>query len=376
MQNALSRALFVLATALALLTVAPVPAAQAEPPEIETNYQAGKAALKSGDLDKALSHLKTALAFSKGDQGRTWQMLLAIAFTYKERSEPHHAFEYYRRFLKATEGHRETMRGKWIKRLEIANRDLAEVERLCEATHGFVSINTEPAGAKLIVDGQQGGADGDALSPFLLILPAGPHTIRVELEGHEPFTRELTVRAGGSHPIKVTLKRPAATVEAQPAPPPPVQPAPPAETTSEEAPPPAGIATPDATVTASASGDEPPSTVGPWITIGAAAATGIAGVVMTGLASEENKTLENLGLEPQTYTDVEGAERNRQWNAANGRMETYQLTASILYGVAAATAVGGVVWLLVADPGEGESKAAFGVVPTADGIYSHASWRF
>ncbi len=355
--------------AIASVALSPL-ATAAEPPEIETNYSAGKAAIKAGKLDDALRLFKTALSFSKGDEGRTWQMLLAIALTYKERAEPQYAIEYYRRFLKQTDGDVELMQLKWKKRREIATRDLSELERMVEATHGFVAVSTKPRGALIMVDGKQGGADGDATSPFGLILPAGPHTIFIAMSGHEPHERKIDVRAGGAHPVKVTLKPIAA-----PSPPPVVTPKPDAETPAT---PTAATKTPtssDTGISAVATLGAAGEPIGAWVTIGTAGALAIAGVAMTVMASEESKALEDIIAQGDPGESAAGQILSNEYDATDQRMQTYDLTGSILYGLAVAAAAGGIVWLLLAEPDDTEA-AVFGVTPTDGGAHGHATWRF
>ena len=42
---------------------------------------------------------------------------------------------------------------KWKRRAELANNDLAVLEKQCETSHGFVSVKTSPPGAMIFVDG-------------------------------------------------------------------------------------------------------------------------------------------------------------------------------------------------------------------------------
>ena len=359
MLRSLKSLLFALTVTIALVSV-PTGDVRAEAPEIETHYSAGKAALKSGKLDDALSNFKAALALSEGDEGRTWQMLLAVALTYRERNEPQYAIEYYRRFLKQTKGQLELMPLKWKNRRKRATADLEQLERDVESTHGFVSIVTTPPGAKVFIDGRQGGADEDAVSPHGTTLFAGEHTILVEFSGYAPHTQSLRVRAGGAHPVKVTLKRLA-----------PDTPDAPVRATVDPlvTPTPSPI---DASVSTSLSVGEPAPQWGPWITIGAAGAMAVTGVAMSVLAGEANKTAEAL----QTQNPGEGnlAAKALEWEGTIDNIQTYQLSAGILYGAALAAAAGGIVWMLLAEP-ESQS-ASFGLTPTKGGAYGAAAWSF
>ena len=55
-------------------------------------------------------------------------------------------------------------------------------------------------------------------------------------------------------------------------------------------------------------------------------------------------------LQPTGISVAQGRETSSQWDALNTEMETFQLTATILYGVAGAAAV--VIWMLLAEPDE------------------------
>jgi tetratricopeptide (TPR) repeat protein len=364
--RSLKRLLFTLIITVAL-TGASSGDAHAEAPEIETHYSAGKAALKSGKLDDALNNFKAALALCKGDEGRTWQMLLAVALTYRERNEPQYAIEYYRRFLKQTKGQLELMPLKWKNRRKRATADLEQLERDAESTHGFVSVVTAPPGAKVLIDGRQGGADADAVSPHGTTLVAGEHAILIELPGYAPYTQTLTVRAGGAHPIKVTLTRRA-----------PITPEPATIVAPTEPTAPA-LATPstnlDGAVSTSLELGDPAPQWGPWVTIGAASAMAITGVAMSVMASEANKTAEGYAAADTPVTDAEKAQWAQDWEQTISEVQTYQLTAGVLYGAALAAATGGIVWMLLTEP-ESPRAASFSVTPTPGGAYGAAAWSF
>jgi outer membrane protein assembly factor BamD (BamD/ComL family) len=76
-----------------------------EPDEIDTLYEAGKAALSDGEAALALGQFKAALHLASGKEHRTWPLLLAVALAYKQTDAPGHAMEYFRRFLALTDTH-------------------------------------------------------------------------------------------------------------------------------------------------------------------------------------------------------------------------------------------------------------------------------
>ena len=284
-------------------------------------------------------------------------MLLAIAFTYMERDEPQHAIEYYRRFLKQTENDLELMPVKWKKRRQRATEDLIKLEEEAEATHGFVSIVTSPTGAKVYIDAKPAGADGDAVSPHATILREGEHTIRVELAGYAPLTKTLKVRAGGAHPIKVTLSA------LKPAAPPPG-----ASLPASAGPLPAKSAQLNASVTL----DAPSAPWGPWLTIGLAGTMAATGVVMTVLAAGANKDAEALQMAPPNPEDLEAS--SAQWETAISDLQTYQMSAGVLYGAALAAAADGVIWMLLLEPDSPSTSVS--ITPTPGGAYGSAMWSF
>ncbi len=65
---------------------------------------------------------------------------------------------------------------------------------------GRLSVQTQPAGATVLVDGEKIG-----VSPITRGLREGPHTITLELPGHETVTRKVTIQDDAESPIDVAL---------------------------------------------------------------------------------------------------------------------------------------------------------------------------
>jgi len=65
---------------------------------------------------------------------------------------------------------------------------------------GRLSVVTRPSGATVLVDGEKVG-----VSPLTQGLREGPHTITVELAGHQTVTRKLTIANGGESPLDLDL---------------------------------------------------------------------------------------------------------------------------------------------------------------------------
>jgi TonB family protein len=67
-------------------------------------------------------------------------------------------------------------------------------------TTGSISVTTEPAGATITVDGAPLGGSGS------IDVPAGRHTVRAVLDGHEPASQEVEIEAGTTAQVSLTLK--------------------------------------------------------------------------------------------------------------------------------------------------------------------------
>jgi len=74
------------------------------------------------------------------------------------------------------------------------------------ATAGSVSINVQPGGADVFVDGEHWGSltGGNKL---VIRLAEGKHRIDVGKQGYEPYTTEVDVKHGEVTPVTVSLKK-------------------------------------------------------------------------------------------------------------------------------------------------------------------------
>ena len=72
-------------------------------------------------------------------------------------------------------------------------------------TSGRLSIRVQPGDAVILVDGEEWrGSTGDRLE---LQVTAGAHRIEIRRDGYQPFGTEVTVRAGETAAINVSLTR-------------------------------------------------------------------------------------------------------------------------------------------------------------------------
>jgi hypothetical protein len=334
--------------AFSILLAAP---AHAEAPEVAEQYEQGKQALKADKPAEALGHFKAALSQADRSLGSTWQMLLAVALTYQKLDEPANASEMFRRFLEVTEAHDDLMTQKWRTRRELVRKDLTKLEQVLTKPHAVVMVKSTPPGAEVSVDGARAGVDGDAVTPTRLWLSPGEHTIALALEGFEPTTRTMALTAGQLDSVASELAP--VVVEAPPEP---------------EAP------TPVAPVVAPAEEEEGGS-IGPWLVLGGAGAAAIVGGFLAGTAQGEFSTAEGIDAAGQPADPDLAAQQEQAYANARSNYQTYNAASIAMFSLAGAAAVGGVVWLLL-DSGDDETSAAFGVLPTAQGVHGFATWRF
>jgi len=72
-----------------------------------------------------------------------------------------------------------------------------------EATKGYLSITTEPSGARIWID----NVVEDYPTPTKVDLPPGTHALRIRKEGYEEVIDEITVEAGKTYPLEYTLRK-------------------------------------------------------------------------------------------------------------------------------------------------------------------------
>ncbi|MDD9933593.1 MAG: PEGA domain-containing protein, partial [Myxococcales bacterium] len=186
--------------------------------------------------------------------------------------------------------------------------DRASVEaKLAEiaAMTGTLAVASTPAGAKVIINGQDTGQ----VTPAELALTRGDHTLELRLEGHEPLSEELSIRVGAREEI-------AAQLEAAAPPPPP----PPAATEDTDGP---------------VEPAEPPTTA-LWVTSVVGAAGLVGGTVLGFMALAERSDFDANPTE-----------------ASADRGERLALFADVSFGIGAmAIITGAVLYLTVDESGE------------------------
>lgn len=344
-----------------------VPEAHAATSKTDTLYKQGKAALNAGDHAKALARFKAALQSAGSDEGTAWQMMLAIAVTYRSMEEMGHAIEYYKRFLTGTEGFLDALDTKWLNRRALVEADIPNLEAQAAQSHAIVLIKSVPEGARLFIDDRRAGADGDAVAPLRAYLKPGVHRVRAELEGYVTGEAKVTAVAGKLLPLTLKLE---AVPEAAPA----VAPEP---VTAA----PAGESTLDAAVARASAPEEGDGSLGPWLLIGGASAAVVGGVVLNVLAAGKNSDLGRLDDTSPDWTAEQYEKAGAKWRSVEEERDLLRILSGVLYGVAGAALAGGIVWILLDGEGDGAESAAgvapaIQLAPISGGAYGHATWRF
>jgi tetratricopeptide (TPR) repeat protein len=340
---------------LTLTSVIAPPAFAEAPTSAEAAYEQGKAALKAGDTAGAIDAFKAGLGLAGADEGRRWQLILALGLSYDRAGEPAYAIESYQRFLDQTKAHGDVLSPKWRSRREMVSGDIKGLEGRVATTHGYVTVVTDPPSAAIFVGDRRAGANEDATSPAGFYLPVGEHVVSATLPDHERAESTITVGAGGMSPLRFAL-----------------------ESTAKAAPTPGPVAPATLAVDAGVSAtteDEGSGSLGPWIVIASSGALAIAAGITAGLAAGARSDWGAYAATlPTDGTGAEAAEAYPEWESHRSTVESYEATTGALAAIAGAAAIGGLVWLLIADDDGG--TPAVSVAPATGGLTGHAVWRF
>ncbi len=147
--------------------------------------EAGLGELEAGNWDTAARQLEVSYLLVP-----TPEVLLPLSRALRELGFHRAALERLQRFF---EGSTDT-----------AARAQAQRELQSLRQHfGQVTLSTDPAGARVFLDGRDLGT-----TPLdePLLLDSGGHHARAELEGYQPATRQVTVGAGESLDLLLTLE--------------------------------------------------------------------------------------------------------------------------------------------------------------------------
>jgi tetratricopeptide (TPR) repeat protein len=358
-------------TLLLLCAIGCSSAYAAEPTTSDAEYARGKAALKAGDSATALEAFKSGLAHASDDEGSRWQLVLAIGLTYEEGGQPHHAIEYYQRFLNQSEEHRDALSPKWNKRRGLVQGNITRLEKRMATTFGYVTVASEPTGVQVFVDGRRAGADQDAVTPVGAYLPAGEHKVSLRLAGHKLAEKTFTLVAGKIRPLRFVLE------------PEPLSATAPIDDAKAEplSPPKPGAVTPltDAPNAITASSTAGPATsLGPWMVLGTGGLLAVGAAVTAGLGAGARGDWESYteSLPAQGPSDLNAyVDADTTWRDHESTVQTYDILTGALAGAAALGLGAGLVWLLLADDGPSDAPELT-LTPTAGGAFAHAHWEF
>jgi len=325
-------------TLMMVLSLTMTPSAWANGKLSDAAYEAGKTALEASNLEGALVHFKSALALAEGDEGRVWQLLIAISLTYKDMGQPGYTLEYHQRFLAETKDHLEVMPPKWKKRRAWVEQDIEALQAEAGKTHGYLSVTSTPRGAEVLINGEPAGADGNAKTPYALYIKPGDYQVSVRHRGQLSEVRTLKARAGKTHPL--TFKLTDAAVDAQAS-------APAAEATAPQV---------SEAVVIQPQYKPRPRTLRialGWSTAGVGMASVTGGAILLGLAHADKSAADasTNQVEAQGFIDDANAKLTPGW---------------VLVGVGSAAVLAGVLWAYVNVKKEKAEQAW--IAPSANGL--------
>lgn len=298
-------------------------------------YEEARQALEEGRFAEAAAGFAEALSQASTTPER-WRARLGLALSRELDNKLRAALEDYQAFLEAAgEDPRTAAEAPWPDRMEEVQATIYRLEARLRATHGVVTVQVQPEGARVEVRDAAGGSVLDQPSPARRFLVPGRYEVQVSHEGYEPQTQSATLSVGQELRMAVALKE----VRVEPPDPEPI------------------VIVPT----------KPPETSSPlpWVAIGTGAAALVGGAVMTGLAAGDLADLEDL--EDQPGTDEVLAEFDR----TEDRMNDRQTASWVLYGVGGVAVGTGIVMLLLREGDEGQAEVT--VEPRIGG--GVATWR-
>ena len=319
-----------------LLTMLTIPfalpnEASAFTPEQENLYLRGKAELKAQQYPEAAKTFETVLEQIKLNNENKWQLLVALAVTFDKWEKWVPALEYYERFLRALTPHLSDTDEKWRGRYELAVQTRHDLQARLSATHSRISLDSEPQGATVWINGKKAGFNQNAVTPFVAYVTPGDYTfaltatgprgatraektMQVELNKTQSWMAAMREQTQVLDSISIETERPINSMER----------------------PYAGLG---------------------WTLFGSGIASAAGGLFFTFQALD---TQNSLGA--MTVTPTQDAEQSRNsWNALNEDLESQEITSWICYGVGAALIGTGASLLLVERESEGETTSGFDV---------------
>jgi hypothetical protein len=275
------------------------------------------------ELYDAEQYEEAAIAFERAYELKpSYKILYNWAQAENESGRYARALEVYQRYL--TEGGDEVDPGR-VEQVQ------TEIKRL-ESLVGTLVVRCDEPGAVVMVDGLRAGEtplDG----PITVRL--GEREVVVKLEGREIHSEVVRVAGGEQVEIEVAAPR------------------------EDEQPAPGSVAEQPE--------DQPPKRVWTWVVLGIGGAAGIAGGILGGVSMKQTEDfIDDCGEHNCT------AEREDE----RDDIKRVSLTADILYGVAAAAVVTGVILFFVEPPDEEGTAVAVTPALQPDGVGVSLTGRF
>lgn len=362
------------------------------------------------------------------DGTRDPKYLYNIGYLHEDSGQLDMAWDYYQRFLLA-----------WpdapnAKDLQTYLGELAQ--KLREA-YVLIHVFTTPPGATVAIVTEEATRTPSSVTPMSTWMPFGPVTLRLTHEGYEPLEKKITVKAGKSQRLRLTLTQrvvpgvltigsmpPDATLTLDGAPQTRVVPGGtltlqpgkrtltltfadgtrregvvtvadgkvsdlPLDWWAAPAPPPStpGDASgtgADLSASASAPSGDTSIPLGTWITGAAALGLAAAGIAVQVMASDQFTVAEQANADFYAVWDDSLAEQPesthalaRTWQDEDQTYQTLQTTSAVLFGVAGAAALTSVIWLLVDTPsGDAQDAARIAPLIAPGRLGAAATWSF
>jgi hypothetical protein len=338
------------------LVACPALASADDGARVDALYQEAKKDLTEGRYPFALQKFRRGIELAGTDRKRVWRMMLGIALSYDEMLQQEYSIEYYRRFLDDIMAHPDQVDAKWDKRRKVVEVQVVQLEAQLLGSRGVVTFNTDPSGARVMVDGGALGSEGKAETPVTAYLRGGEHEVRLVRDGSVPAKMRLVVEQGRRRTVNVPLE--------------PIVKAPVVHTPpllDPVVPPPALIHQTEGARIAPLWG---------YIGAGTAGALLAGGVVFTALAHGTGGDLAALDREIDEDKTLlaDEATMNRH-RGLKDDVQQQETLAAVFYGVGGAAAAGAAVYLVfLADWDDASAHAGLPILPGRGVVvpYAHA----
>jgi len=296
-------------------------------PEQENLYLRGKSELKAEQYPEAANTFETVLGQIKLNNENKWQLLVALAVTFDKWEKWVPALEYYERFLRALTPHLSDTDEKWRGRYELAVQTRHDLQARLSNTHSRISLDSEPQGATIWINGEKAGFNQNAVTPFVAYVKPGEYTFALTATGPRGATRAektMTVELNKTQSWMAAMREQTQVLES-----------------------------------ISTKGERPerrlarPYTGLGWTLFGSGIASAAGGLFFTFEALDTHNSLGAM-----TVTPTQDAEQSRnRWNALNQDLESQELTSWICYGLGAALIGTGASLLLMEETSEEQTTS-------------------